>query len=206
VSWLRPSRGPARARERGYQSCRCCNDGSPDLDPEPELQPTFTVPGRRPEPLWPPGSTRNPGRSKKRRTSPKSSSSVLPFGARSQGRPIRDSTATWRTRDISRENRQTIDRPDATLHLAQPGLRASNETRKRSLNDPASASICRDPLTDGTNWHDSRIPHRGSSMHQAIGGPPEVFWPSADVQHCEGRPRGGGRMAELTGQAFAARL
>jgi len=80
------------ARERGYQSCRCCNDGSPDLDPEPELQPTFTVPGRRPEPLWPPGSTRNPERSKKRRTSPKSSSSVLPFGARSQGRPTEGAT------------------------------------------------------------------------------------------------------------------
>lgn len=51
------------ARERGYQTCRCCNGGSADLDPEPELQPTFAVPGRRPEALWPPGSTRNPGTS-----------------------------------------------------------------------------------------------------------------------------------------------
>lgn len=51
------------ARERGYQSCRCCNTGQPDLDPEPLLLPTYAVPGRHPEPLWPPGSARNAGTS-----------------------------------------------------------------------------------------------------------------------------------------------
>lgn len=51
------------ARERGYQSCRCCNDGSPDLDPEPLLLETYAVPGHRREPLWPPGSARNAGTS-----------------------------------------------------------------------------------------------------------------------------------------------
>ena len=56
------------ARERGYQSCGCCTAGSPDLDPEPVLLETYAVPGRRPEPLWEPGSARNAGTSHLTRT------------------------------------------------------------------------------------------------------------------------------------------
>ena len=38
------------ARERGYQPCPCCNGArssvDPDLDPEPELHPTYALPGQ----------------------------------------------------------------------------------------------------------------------------------------------------------------
>lgn len=53
-SWHEP-------RERAYTSCRCCRDGAPDPDPEPNLADTFTVPGWRLEPLYQPGAQRNSG-------------------------------------------------------------------------------------------------------------------------------------------------
>ncbi len=60
------------ARERGYQPCPCCNGArssvDPDLDPEPELHPTYALPGHLPEPLWAPGATRNAGTSHTTRT------------------------------------------------------------------------------------------------------------------------------------------
>ncbi|CAG7572718.1 hypothetical protein FB554_0859 [Barrientosiimonas humi] len=48
-------------RSRGYSSCSCCNRGAAQADPAPQLQQTYGHPGGRPEPLYPPGSTRNSG-------------------------------------------------------------------------------------------------------------------------------------------------
>ncbi|MFK5584603.1 MULTISPECIES: hypothetical protein [unclassified Serinicoccus] len=46
--------------DRGYSGCRCCR-GPGDLDPEPVLVATFTMPGGAREPLHPPGSLWNAG-------------------------------------------------------------------------------------------------------------------------------------------------
>jgi hypothetical protein len=41
-------------------SCGCCRAAGFDPNPEPTITETFTHPGSVPEPLWEPGSTRNP--------------------------------------------------------------------------------------------------------------------------------------------------
>lgn len=47
-------------RHAGYTSCRCCRAGTPNAGSDPVLQETFGLPGWFPEPLYRPGSTRNP--------------------------------------------------------------------------------------------------------------------------------------------------
>jgi hypothetical protein len=46
--------------DRGYSGCRCCR-GPGDLDQEPVLVPTSSIPGGRPEPLYRPGTVWNAG-------------------------------------------------------------------------------------------------------------------------------------------------
>ncbi|TWE13312.1 hypothetical protein [Rudaeicoccus suwonensis] len=48
-------------RNAGYTGCQCCRAGAVELDPMPVLQETFAMPGWSPEPLWAPGTARNPG-------------------------------------------------------------------------------------------------------------------------------------------------
>lgn len=46
--------------DRGYSGCPCCRAAG-DIDPEPRLVATWSSPGGRLEPLYPPGSVWNAG-------------------------------------------------------------------------------------------------------------------------------------------------